>query len=106
MKQLACGLGNLFRNFGNVVGNHLNTEMIKELMIIMSKRGEEVGVRINVQVKCGGSYVSSHNDNHIKFRFKSKGDLEKHLSYWKKQIEPCILVLVNPCNKNYQKIKR
>jgi hypothetical protein len=74
---------------------HRNDKGIDGL-IILRKRGEEVGVRINVQVKCGGSYVSSHDEKFIKFRFKSKGDLEKHLSYWKKQIEPCILVLINP----------
>lgn len=77
---------------------HKNDKGIDGL-IILKKRGEEIGVRINVQVKCGGSYISGHDDQHIKFRFKSKGDLEKHLKYWKNQIEPCVLVLINPGKK-------
>lgn len=77
---------------------HRNDKGIDGL-IILKRRGEEIGVRINVQVKCGGSYISSHNDQYIKFRFKSKGDLEKHLKYWKNQIEPCVLVLINTGKK-------
>lgn len=78
--------------------DHRNDRGIDGL-IIMKKRGNELGVRVNVQVKCGDSYISSHDKDLIKFRFKSKTDLEKHIKYWKQQLEPAILVLVNPDDK-------
>lgn len=68
-------------------------------VIILKIKGEEKGVRINVQVKCGGGYISSHDDKHISFKFKSEVDLEKHLKYWRNQIEPAVLILINPGNK-------
>ncbi|MBU2905111.1 DUF4365 domain-containing protein [Arenibacter algicola] len=65
-------------------------------VIILKKRGTELGVRINVQVKCGGGYISSLDNETIKFKFKSKPNLEKHIKYWKKQIEPAVLIFINP----------
>lgn len=68
-------------------------------VIILKKRGAELGVRINVQVKCGGGYISSSNKETIKFKFKSKTNLDKHIKYWKKQIEPAVLIFINPGNR-------
>ncbi len=78
--------------------DHRNDRGIDGL-IIMKKRGNELGVRVNVQVKCGDSYISSHDEDFIKFKFKSKSNLKNHINYWRHQLEPAILVLVNPSKK-------
>lgn len=64
--------------------------------IIMKKKGLELGVKINVQVKCGSSYVTSLQAQEIRISFDDESSLDKHLTYWKTQVEPCILVFVNP----------
>jgi len=62
--------------------------------IIMRKGGKDLGVNINVQVKCGINYISSITKDEIKISISNK--LEEHIQYWKKQISPTVLVFVIP----------
>ena len=64
--------------------------------IIMRNGGKDIGINVNVQVKCGMSYISS--EPHIKneIRISISNDLAGHIEYWKKQLIPTVLVLVIP----------
>lgn len=64
--------------------------------IIMKHKGLELGGDINVQVKCGSSYVTSINETEIRLSFDDEIGLESHIEYWKKKFEPTILIFVNP----------
>jgi hypothetical protein len=70
-------------------------------LIILKRKGVDLGVKINVQVKCGAKYISSINDRDIKLSIDDALGLKKHLEYWRNQLEPSILIFVNP-----SKIKR
>ncbi|HLF50936.1 DUF4365 domain-containing protein [Flavobacterium sp.] len=63
-------------------------------LIIMRKGGKDIGVNINVQVKCGVHYISSYNKDEIKISISNK--LNEHITYWKTQLIPTILVFVIP----------
>jgi hypothetical protein len=65
----------------------------------MRKRNTDLGVKINVQVKCGTKYISSENKNEIKISIEDEKRLLEHIEYWQKQIEPSILIFVNPLKK-------
>jgi hypothetical protein len=62
--------------------------------VIMRKGGKDIGVNINVQVKCGVHYISSYNKDEIKISISNK--LNEHITYWKTQLIPTILVFVIP----------
>jgi hypothetical protein len=47
-------------------------------------------------VKCGAGYISSENKDEIRISIDDEKGLSEHIEYWKKQIEPVILVFVNP----------
>jgi len=63
-------------------------------LIIMRKGGKDIGIDINVQVKCGINYISSQSKE--EFRISISNDLLGHIEYWKKQLLPTILVFVVP----------
>ncbi|WP_159798885.1 DUF4365 domain-containing protein [Flavobacterium sp. MK4S-17] len=65
-------------------------------LILMLRKGIDLGVRINVQVKCGPTYISSINKDEIRISIDDEKGLLKHIEYWKKQLEPAILIFVNP----------
>ena len=65
-------------------------------LILMRKKNTDLGVRINVQVKCGAKYISSENQDEIRLSIDDEKGLIEHIEYWKNQIEPAILVFVNP----------
>lgn len=65
-------------------------------LILMRKKSIDLGVKINVQVKCGPKYISSENKNEIRISIDNELGLNDHIEYWKKQTEPAILVFVNP----------
>jgi Domain of unknown function (DUF4365) len=65
-------------------------------IIFMKKKGTDLGVRINVQVKCGAKYISSIKEDEIRISIDDAFGLRKHIEYWKTQLEPAILVFVNP----------
>ncbi len=65
-------------------------------LILMKKRNTDLGVKINVQVKCGAKYISSESKDEIRVSIDDELGLIEHIEYWKKQIEPAILVFVNP----------
>ncbi|MFD1631023.1 DUF4365 domain-containing protein [Pseudopedobacter beijingensis] len=65
-------------------------------LILMKKRNTDLGVRVNVQVKCGAKYISSETKDEIKISIDDEAGLIEHIEYWKKQNEPAILVFVNP----------
>ena len=65
-------------------------------LILMRKKSIDLGVKINVQVKCGPKYISSENKDEIRISIDNEIGLIEHIEYWKKQIEPAILVFVNP----------
>jgi hypothetical protein len=65
-------------------------------LILMRKKNIDLGVKINVQVKCGVGYISSESTDEIRLSIDDEKGLIEHLDYWKKQNEPVILVFVNP----------
>lgn len=64
--------------------------------IIMRTKGVDIGVKINVQIKCGAGYISSFGDDEIKLSIHNAQKLENHIAYWNRQLEPAILIFVNP----------
>jgi len=64
--------------------------------IIMRRRGVDIGVNINVQIKCGAGYISSFGKDEIKLSIHKAKKLESHIAYWKRQLEPAVLIFVNP----------
>ena len=65
-------------------------------LILMHKKNEDLGVKINVQVKCGSGYISSINEKEIRISIDDSKGLIEHLEYWRNQIEPVVLIFVNP----------
>lgn len=65
-------------------------------LILMRKKNIDLGVKINVQVKCGVGYISSETKDEIRLSIDDEKGLIEHIEYWKKQNEPAILVFVNP----------
>ncbi|MVN23518.1 DUF4365 domain-containing protein [Mucilaginibacter arboris] len=65
-------------------------------LILMKKRNTDLGVKINVQVKCGAKYISSETKDEIKISIDDELGLIEHIEYWSKQVEPAILIFVNP----------
>lgn len=72
-------------------------------LILMKKKNIDLGVKINVQVKCGPKYISSETKDEIKISIDDEKGLNEHLEYWKKQTEPAILVFVNPSKPSIDK---
>lgn len=68
-------------------------------IIFMRKRNVDLGVRINIQVKCGSKYISSENKDEIRISIDNSRGFLDHLNYWKNQLEPTVLVFVNPGKK-------
>jgi len=66
-------------------------------IILMRKKGQDLGVKINVQVKCGAKYISSFDENEIRISIDDDKGLQRHIEYWKKQNDPTVLIFVNPC---------
>ncbi len=66
--------------------------------IILLKRGREIGVNINVQIKCGSSYLSNpkSSDENLHIKFKSKENLLQHKEYWDTRVDPVIIIFVKP----------
>lgn len=67
--------------------------------IILKKKGLDLGVSVNVQVKCGSGYISSINSEEIRISIDDSAGLAQHIKYWKLQSQPTILVFVNPCKQ-------
>jgi len=65
-------------------------------LILMHKKNQDLGVKINVQVKCGTSYISSFKNDEIRISIDDAKGLLEHLEYWRSQLEPVILIFVNP----------
>lgn len=72
-------------------------------LILMKKKNTDLGVKINVQVKCGSKYISSENKDEIRISIDNEIGLIEHIEYWKKQIEPSILIFVNPAKPERDK---
>lgn len=72
-------------------------------LIFMRRRGIDLGVKINVQIKCGAKYISSYNDKEIRISIHNESDLQQHIEYWKNQNEPTVLIFVNPCKEKRDK---
>ncbi len=64
--------------------------------IILRKKGIDLGVKVNVQIKCGKGYISSFDKNEIRLSIDDPMSLIKHLEYWNKQNEPAVLIFINP----------
>lgn len=75
--------------------DHRNDKGIDGL-ILMHKKNEDLGIKINVQVKCGAGYISSETSDEIRISIDDSEGLIEHLEYWRNQIEPVVLVFVNP----------
>lgn len=65
-------------------------------VILMKRKSEDLGVRINVQVKCGAGYISSTSEDEIRISIDDSWGLLEHMKYWKQQTEPVVLVFINP----------
>lgn len=72
-------------------------------LILMRKRNIDLGVKINVQIKCGAKYISSENKDELRISIDDEKGLREHIEYWKNQIEPAILVFVNPAKPTRDK---
>lgn len=72
-------------------------------IILMKKKNIDLGVRINVQVKCGPKYISSQTKDEIRVSIDDEEGLLEHIEYWRKQNEPTILVYVNPSKPSIDK---
>ncbi|MDO1501681.1 DUF4365 domain-containing protein [Winogradskyella maritima] len=71
--------------------------------ILLHKKGIELGVGINCQVKCGFNYISSVNSDEIRISISNQEKFLKHLDYWHQQHDPTILVFVNPFKRQRDK---
>ncbi|KQS45895.1 hypothetical protein ASG38_14880 [Flavobacterium sp. Leaf359] len=65
-------------------------------IIFMKRKNSDLGVKVNVQVKCGSGYISSENENELKISIDDEKGLINHIEYWSTQIDPAVLVYVNP----------
>ncbi len=65
-------------------------------LILMRRRNTDLGVKINVQVKCGAKYISSETKDEIKISIDDEHGLVEHIKYWRNQNEPAILIYINP----------
>lgn len=72
-------------------------------LIFMRQKGNDLGVKINVQIKCGAKYISSYNDDEIRISIHNEYSLQQHIEYWKIQNEPTVLIFVNPCKEKRDK---
>lgn len=71
--------------------------------ILLHKKGIELGVGINCQVKCGFNYISSVTNDEIRISISNQEKFLKHLEYWHNQLEPTILVFINPFKRERDK---
>jgi hypothetical protein len=78
---------------------HRNDKGIDGL-ILLRKKGRDLGLRLNVQVKCGQGYISSTDNEYIYISIHDSKSLLTHLDYWKNQSEPVVLIFVNPFIKS------
>jgi hypothetical protein len=69
--------------------------------IILRKKGIDLGAKINVQIKCGKGYISSIDKQEIRLSVDDPMKLIKHLSYWRKQNEPAVLIFINPYKMSF-----
>jgi hypothetical protein len=81
---------------------HRNDKGIDGL-ILMAKKGLDLGVKINVQVKCGVGYVSKSTRNTVEVSFDGSEGLANHIKYWRGQLEPVVLIFVNPVKTLFKK---
>ncbi|RZJ48473.1 MAG: DUF4365 domain-containing protein [Flavobacterium sp.] len=65
-------------------------------VIFMRQRNIDLGVKVNVQIKCGSKYISSENKEEIRISIDSESGLLQHIEYWRIQNEPTVLIFVNP----------
>lgn len=65
-------------------------------LVLMRRKNQDLGVKVNIQVKCGSKYVSSENSTEIRISIDDQTGLEEHIQYWRNQVEPAFLVFVNP----------
>ena len=65
-------------------------------VIFMRERNVDLGVKINIQVKCGTKYISSENKDEIRLSIDNEFGLTQHIAYWRQQNEPTLLIFVNP----------
>ena len=61
-------------------------------VIILRRRGADIGGNINIQAKCGDGYVSSEDDHVIRLSLGSSDYLDRHKEHWFSQVEPVVLV--------------
>lgn len=73
-----------------------NDDGIDGEIIPRTPNGQDMGVRIKVQSKCGPGYLSSINDQTVNVSpYSSKEKLQEHCDSWNKSNEPVILVYTN-----------
>lgn len=72
-------------------------------IILMREKGCDLGISINVQVKCGPKYISSINDKEIRISVDDDLGLSSHIEYWRRQSLPTVLIYVNPCKPQRDK---
>lgn len=74
-----------------------NDDGIDGIIIPRDNLGEDMGVRIHCQIKCGPSYLKGMPNNNLSIHpYSSKERLKDHLEMYSKMVEPTILIYVNP----------
>ena len=76
--------------------DQINDDGIDGEIIPRYKNGQDMGVRIKVQSKCGPSYISSESDQTINISpYGSKEGLITHIDRWRRSNEPVLLIYTN-----------
>lgn len=80
-----------------------NDDGIDGEIIPRYKNGQDMGVRIKVQSKCGPGYLSSITDEYVSISpYSTKERLIDHIDSWNRSNEPVILVYTNAEKKNHK----
>lgn len=70
-------------------------------IIPWDNEGNDPGVRIYVQSKCGPGYISSEDDNYLTIKpYNSSDKFKKHIRAWNNFTYPVVLIFTNPQKEN------
>lgn len=85
-----------FFGWGWLLNTQQNDDGIDGFIHVRNKSGQDLGVRIQVQIKCGITYFKGLDDKgRLKLQiYTPKQNLKEHLINFQRQTEPTILVFV------------
>ena len=86
-----------FFNWGFQQIDQQNDDGLDGIIIVRDRKGEDMGVRIHCQIKCGPSYLKGRPNKQLSIQpYSSKESLTRHLDMYSKMVEPTILIYINP----------